>query len=604
MSLPAASILRLYADAEMGQYAARACLQRLPEIGRQYVLRLAVCGGVFPWVEMQSWSSNRRNDVDADKNTVNNSGGITGVCLEVIKSLQDMRSLRIIERLPPSIIAIERRSTLENINESFEDSNTAQSESDFEVKLTKDYYEAIQRSLSSLRPTPWPKANVNALLQEELKSDKKTSKKRRDTQPPTTDELEIFTQERWDSVLHYLVGSDSDEQGGAVLEPPENVIDLLLQTGLMQPDPDARHVSKERAPLVITSRGYEFMLQNLHAQVWQFMRQYLGTLEKLSKDRNNSNCNNILHEALLFVLSLSFCRVGDAYRASSLTKASRTFMGDIAQFGLVMVRKLGPNGVKVFFPTRVSVNLVAAASGVIGGSAAPTSASAQRALSNALSNPYPKNSSHLAIIVQTNFQLAAYTTSPLHVPMIGLFCRVDTCRRLPNMVFYKITRDSIKKALRLGIDAAQILSFLRTHAHPYLRQLSVNEKNDGPLPGNVQDQILLWEAECTRVVMDEVYTLQCKTDAEFEATKQYSIDNNAWGWGCEIKRRLMVKFNKAEDVLEFVGKWRIRGTAGTTVAVGGTGKKNEDGSSKSKKGGRKRSSGGDSGKQTKRMKER
>lgn len=349
------------------------------------------------------------------------------------------------------------------------------------------------------------------------------------------------------------------------------------------------------------------MLQNLHAQVWIFMWQYLKTLEKLSNDRDSSNCNNILHEALLFVLSLSFCRVGDAYRASSLSKASRTFMGDIGQFGLVLVRKLGPNGVKVFFPTRVSVNLVAAASGAISGSAAPTSASAQRALSNALSNPYPQSSSHLAIIVQTNFQLCAYTTSPLHVPMIGLFCRVETCRRLPNMVFYKITRDSVKKALRLGIDASQILSFLATHAHPHLKQQQgINGNKDGPLPENVRDQILLWEKESTRVEMNEVYILQCKNDTEFEATKQYAMDNNAWGWGCGIKRRLMVKFEKAESVLEFVGKWRIRGTSRAITASGGIGncaKKNEEGPNKSKKGGRKRN-GSDNAKQVKRAKGR
>ena len=64
------------------------------------------------------------------------------------------------------------------------------------------------------------------------------------------------------------------------------------------------------------------------------------------------------------------------------------------------------------------------------------------------------------------------------------------------------SRDSIKAALRLGVTASQILRFLHVHAHPMLRN---SNSGDVPLvPANVRDQILLWDRERRRVVMDEV----------------------------------------------------------------------------------------------------
>ena len=78
-----------------------------------------------------------------------------------------------------------------------------------------------------------------------------------------------------------------------------------------------------------------------------------------------------------------------------------------------------------------------------------------RALNESLTASVP-GSSHLAIIVQTNFQLCAYTTSELHVSMLSLFCDETQFRRLPNIVFFKITRDSIKSAFRLGIGSGQV----------------------------------------------------------------------------------------------------------------------------------------------------
>lgn len=173
-------------------------------------------------------------------------------------------------------------------------------------------------------------------------------------------------------------------------------------------------------------------------------------------------------------------------------------MRDFARFGLLFVCRVA--GKTAFYPTRVAVNLASNSSrgGGSGGEVRQTSASAARALDAAISAPIPSRN-HLAVIVQTNFQVCAYTRSRLHIATLGLFCDVSSYKMLPNVVFFHLTRDSVRGAFRLGVTAEQILRFLQVHAHPMLRS------GGNPLvPHNVCDQILLWNRERERVVMEEV----------------------------------------------------------------------------------------------------
>jgi RNA polymerase II transcription initiation/nucleotide excision repair factor TFIIH, subunit TFB2 len=316
------------------------------------------------------------------------------------------------------------------------------------------------------------------------------------------------------------------------------------------------------------------MLQEVHVQVWQFILRYI---QKLGAQ---VNMESFRREALLFLICLSYCKVGKGYPAGALSKDTKKIMKDFSLFGLVYVCRIG--GATLFFPTRVAVNLVVggltddglvttstttrsstAASTAMtagGGSASEStsiaalssSAASTRVLENALEDPIPSKN-HIAIIVQTNFQVCAYTTSSLHVSMLGLFCDVTSFRRLPNVIFYRITRDSIKSAFKLGIEARQILRFLKMHAHPRLRT-----GDQSLIPGNVEDQIILWHRELTRVRMEEVYSLQCKDEQEYEAVKQFVQDHDAFGWGSEMKLRILVKYDHAEQTVAFVRRWRTK----------------------------------------------
>jgi len=395
-----------------------------------------------------------------------------------------------------------------------------------DVTLTVEFGTSMKIYLSTSSSTPWPiitpeqidaynngnkrTTNIN-VGNGDTEGGGGGAAEKPSRNPPTYNELESYTQSSWDSVLHFLVGSDdvnddrSNNEGhdddSSIDEPSDAMIQFLTRIGLMQEDPDyivgsIRSSSRDAVvPLVITSKGYEFMLRDINAQVWQFVLQYMNSLSSLHASARDA----IRIEVLSFLICLGSTRVGDGYHISVLgkSKEARQVMKDFGRFGLVFVCRVA--GKLAFYPTRVAVNLIASnEKGISGLFESEQSVAVTRSLEEALAAPIPSRL-HLAVVVQTNFQVVAYTRSKLHISTIGLFCDVQSYRRLPNVIFFHLSRDSVRGAFRLGITADQILRFLHVHAHPMLRL-----EGRALVPSNVRDQIMLWDRERRRVVMDEV----------------------------------------------------------------------------------------------------
>ncbi len=78
------------------------------------------------------------------------------------------------------------------------------------------------------------------------------------------------------------------------------------------------------------------------------------------------------------------------------------------------------------------------------------------------------------------------------------------------------------------------------------------------IPGNVEDQIVLWDRERTRVKMTEVYSLQCQDQNEYDNVKRFAVEMDAFQWGSETQRRIIVKYKQAEATVAFVRRLRTR----------------------------------------------
>ena len=489
--LPLRTLRSIYAlPAPRGPTVAAAVIRSecLTDIARQFVLRLVACGGSF----------NVGNIVDG---WIHRCGR-----RDALLALRRLEAMGILE---PTLGLAGRPGDDDEEEEEGDDDNKRKKLMGKDACLTPEFRDSLKLYLSTSSSSPWPIITRDQIDEYKATNDGTASKssdgkggekEKPSRDPPSLQELEAYTQSSWDSVLHFLVGSDeSDRRGtaegdGGVEEPSEAMVQFLTRIGLMQEDPDYKGKDRSKAPLVITSKGYEFMLRDTNAQVWQFVLQYLNSLA------HHEMKDAIRMDALSFLICLGSTRVGEGYHISVLgkNKAARQVMKDFGRFGIVFVCRVA--GKTAFYPTRTAVNLIASnekagskQSDVLGQSVAAT-----RSLEESLAAPVPSRS-HLAVIVQTNFQVVAYTRSKLHVSTLGLFCDVQSYRRLPNVIFFHITRDSIRSAFRLGVTADQILRFLHVHAHPMLRT------GGQPLvPANVKDQILLWDRERRRVVMDEV----------------------------------------------------------------------------------------------------
>ncbi|XP_018103697.1 general transcription factor IIH subunit 4 S homeolog isoform X1 [Xenopus laevis] len=98
--------------------------------------------------------------------------------------------------------------------------------------------------------------------------------------------LDKYAEERWEVILHFMVGSPS----AAV---SQDLAQLLIQAGLMKNE-------SGEAPC-ISSAGFQFLLLDTPSQLWYFMLQYLKSAE--SRGMN-------LVEILSFMFQLSFSTLG------------------------------------------------------------------------------------------------------------------------------------------------------------------------------------------------------------------------------------------------------------------------------------------------------
>jgi transcription initiation factor TFIIH subunit 4 len=99
--------------------------------------------------------------------------------------------------------------------------------------------------------------------------------------------LDKYSEERWATVLHYMVGSRQQE-GISV-----DAVQVLTEANLI--------VRDESNEVAITRSGFQFLLMDTPSQVWYFMLQYLETCSKYHLD---------VTECLNFLFQLSFSELG------------------------------------------------------------------------------------------------------------------------------------------------------------------------------------------------------------------------------------------------------------------------------------------------------
>lgn len=223
---------------------------------------------------------------------------------------------------------------------------------------------------------------------------------------------------------------------------------------------------------------------------------------------------------------LGSLELGQAYSKDNLTESQRHILEDLDALGLTY--RSSRNSSR-FFPTRLATTITSDAPALRGSNTGST----------VLSSTGDAEDTDGYIIIETNYRMYAYTTSPLQIAIIQLFAKLET--KYPNMVSGRITRSSIHRAIEMGITSQQILGFLETHAHPQMRRASGGRGAGNILPPTVKDQIHLWQRENERMETTPGFLFKEFVDQkEYDRMVTYADEVGVLKWKSDAKRLFFV----------------------------------------------------------------
>ncbi|XHF98998.1 hypothetical protein AWENTII_002520 [Aspergillus wentii] len=338
-------------------------------------------------------------------------------------------------------------------------------------------------------------------------------------------DLDEYARRQWEGVMGYMVGTSGLSTERDIVSLSKGV-KQLLQAGHLVEIRDRR--------VEITQDGFSFVLQDVGTQVWHILILYVESAEAIGMDSV---------EVLSFIFLLSSLELGKSYEKKHLTSNQHRTLTDLSDFGIVYQETPDASH---FFPTRLATTLTSDSSAL------------SNPISGSLSGPTGSSSNKAGsgfIIVETNYRLYAYTSSPLQISLLALFTTLKY--RFPNLITGKITRQSIRRAVEMGITGDQIISYISTHAHPQMRKHNASKSSSNQsglpsvLPPTVVDQIRLWQLERDRVKGTPGFLFKDFVSlSEYEAPCRYAEEIGVLVWKSDRKRMFFV--TRHEQVAAFL----------------------------------------------------
>ncbi|KAK5654692.1 hypothetical protein OQA88_7016 [Cercophora sp. LCS_1] len=346
--------------------------------------------------------------------------------------------------------------------------------------------------------------------------------------------LDRYARKKWEDILHYVVNSVGGESGGSAGGPKATVKELLLAGRLVERRAEAR------TGIAITQAGFTFLLQEANAQVWTLLLLWLEAVDR------SPNAGSDSIDMLSFLFMLASLELGRAYDTSALTESRRNMLPSLVDFGLIYI----PRNTRQYFPTRLATTLTSTASALrsvsSGFTAATTGESGDAASLGKTAAEKPTKGS---IIIETNYRIYAYTSSPLQIAVLALFSTLNM--RFSNMVTGRLTRESIRRAISYGITADQIITYLAAHAHEQMAHQAA-ALGRPVLPPTVVDQIRLWQLENERMRTQAGFLFKdFDSPEEYFALSSYAEEIGVLEWKNDKKAMFFVsKYEQIRDYLK------------------------------------------------------
>ncbi|KXX77783.1 RNA polymerase II transcription factor B subunit 2 [Madurella mycetomatis] len=357
--------------------------------------------------------------------------------------------------------------------------------------------------------------------------------------------LDNYARKKWEDILHYVVNSvpvhGDGGTGGSGAGPKASVKDLLLAGRLVE----RRHDT--RGGVGITQAGFTFLLQEANAQIWTLLLLWLEAADH-SKAQGGAESKPDSIDMLSFLFMLASLELGRAYDTDALTETRRNMLPALVDFGLIYIPR---EDTRQYFPTRLATTLTSGASAlrsVSSGFAAATANASGDASSVGTTAADAANIKG-SVIIETNYRLYAYTSSPLQIAVLALFTQLNM--RFAGMVTGRLTRDSIRRAIGFGITADQIISYLAAHAHEQMVRAAAAAGRP-VLPPTVVDQIRLWQLENERMRTTPGFLFKdFDSPEEYAALCSYAEEIGVLVWRSDKRRMFFAsKIEQLRDYLK------------------------------------------------------
>lgn len=313
-------------------------------------------------------------------------------------------------------------------------------------------------------------------------------------------ELDDFARSKWELILYELVKGENRQPDNKRAKTSVTTLEQLLK--------DSGLVSSAGR---VTNSGFQFLLRDVSNQIWLLLIHYLKNMKDMVAVEAN----------LVFI--------GEQVLFGTPGKPTKRIMIDVSifeQFGLLM-RKNSTS----FCATRLFTSL--------------------SGLKNSLDFSETGAESRGFLVVETNYRVYAYTSSPLQIAILALFIRLQD--RFPNLVYGQLDMETVQNAMNHGISADQIIQYLQVNVHPCMLEGKGGGLPFNGIPFTIVDQIKLWELNRNRLAHRDGYLYQqFLSEHEFDAALNEAKTINALLYAKPTSRLLIVSLEGHEHMKQFL----------------------------------------------------
>eukprot|EP01130_Rhizamoeba_saxonica_P015472 TRINITY_DN6949_c0_g1_i3.p1 TRINITY_DN6949_c0_g1~~TRINITY_DN6949_c0_g1_i3.p1 ORF type:complete len:389 (-),score=58.64 TRINITY_DN6949_c0_g1_i3:51-1217(-) len=297
--------------------------------------------------------------------------------------------------------------------------------------------------------------------------------------------LEEYYQEKWENIILYLMGED--------IRIPSNVKDILVFAKIY----DENGLTKE---------GVKYLLLNDTQKLWLLMKSYV--------ELKFTTINPI--EIMRILMEICYIPIGQKRCINNESEAYHKLYYQLSELGLIYIEN------DYFTSTPLALKL-----------------SYRKGVDDVSHTGF--------IVVESNYQVYAYTSSDAHFRILNMITTVEL--RLPNMIICKLTRQSIKNAIQVGLSCNEVIRYLESNLHTTMNSLS-------EIYEQVFDQLRLWEKERNRITYESGILYELQSEHIFNLIIECASDLNAILWCNYDKMMLFVKEEAHPKIRTFVRDMR------------------------------------------------